>query len=196
MNNWNDPINNASKITWAEYFFDCPYCENGISKNLFFLNAFYSDIKDSDRDKVVNLLKKDEVLITRFRNLTKYFSNLIPNAAFNCPGFSVNGPKPLLTIGRVKAVDGRFDSSIIVVVYYKIKKRYNVPEGFHIYAKELGEDADQFITLFNDTDQYDNLDRQFRYKRLNQVVQFNNRNEPIPLSSPYQEALDSIGVGA
>lgn len=189
MDNWNTPKNNSSKTTWAEYFFDNPECEDSSSKNSFFLNNFYSVTKNNDRDTVVNLLKHED-LITKFRNLTNYFSNLIPNAAFNCPGFAVNGPQPLLTIGRVTAVNGRFGSSIIILVYYQSNNQHNVAEGFHLYAKKLGEEnyQNQFIR-----DQYTPANYPGApYQRLMQSFQFDNNKRPNGLSPHCQEALHSI----
>lgn len=191
--NWRAQVNNSSKITWADYFFDDPDCDNPLSKNASFLTRFFSGIGNkNDRDKVLSLLRNDEDLITQFRNLTKCFANLIPNAAFNCPGFTVRGPKPLLTIGRVKKVNGEFGSSIIIVTYYGNNNKYKVQEGFHVYAKKLGEDDNDNINNFL----YDQYTQQnyhgTPYKRLMERIQFNGRSELVFSSTSTQKALASI----
>ena len=192
QNNWSGRINENSTVTWAEYFFDNPSYENTLSKNNFFLNAFFSEHGPNDRNRVFRILNRNQDLIAKFRNLTKYLAHLVPNAAFNCPGFAMNGPKPLLTVGRVHAVNGGFGSSIIIVVYYKANNGYNTPEGFHIYAKELGEDNyDQDVFS---TDHYDPRNNpRYPYKRLMQTIQFNNNNNQlVRLSDDYQRALETV----
>lgn len=190
QNNWSGRINEGSTVTWAEYFFDNPSYETTLSKNDFFLNAFFSELGPNDRNRVFKILNENQDLVAKFRNLAKCLAQLVPNAAFNCPGFAMRGPKPLLTVGRVDAVNGGFGSSIIIVVYYKANNNYNKPEGFHIYAKELGEDMyDQDVFYYDHYDPRPNP--AFPYKRLMQKIQFKN-NELDVLSHPYKNALESV----
>ena len=199
QNNWSSRINEDSTVTWAEYFFDNPNCQSHSSKNEFFLGAFFSDVERNDRNVVYERLSGNQDLIAQFRNLTKYLAHLVPNGAFNCPGFNMNGPAPILTVGRTIARNGRFGSSIIIVVYFRendgILYQGNfqeVPAGFHIYVKELGEDMEnQDEFLFDGYDPRNDPLPPLPYKRLKHQIQFKN-NELVFLTPSCKNALKSV----